>query len=629
MQTKDKKGARNIRDFLDELKSLGRVAKWAFKMADSPEVRPWAYKKYGFMLALIFFGLLQPAITSRVFSGVIERDVRTIAIAIGGITILFLLQRLFIFLTWRAHEYMYGPTLRNINGRITAMLFEKSPHQHKELKGLNHESIAKGKNRLFDLYINDIPEATEVIALIFISFGFLWFLLPSAGMMMTIFLLLYLVWTLYVNYRVSVECPEVEEEFSAFERYLASRWRFAERVIVSAKEDDELEELDKRWEAIISKDKKFWLWHLRQTTVRDTLGVFIVIAVFALGAKMVYDGEWASVGTLYPLFSWISVIKDNIYRIGHIQRNVSRYVPSVELMMKTLETKPAVIDKPGAIEFKPAGPVELKFSNLSYSYASASLTPKTNGAEMAPASGEINGKRREPVIKGVSFSVMPGEKVALIGPSGAGKSTLHYLALRFMDPDEGAILANGTDIREIAQKSWRKTVAYIPQKAQIFDGTVRDNLVYALRNEERKEWTDDKLIKLMSVLAIDFGKRPAGENPLDIVVGREGVQLSGGQSQRLAIGSAVIRKPKLLLVDEATSHLDSTTEKAVLDGLNELLSGTSVLIIAHRLSTVRSSDKIIVLSDGKVEASASTFEKLGAVSETFRRLANDQNLEIS
>jgi ABC-type multidrug transport system fused ATPase/permease subunit len=238
-----------------------------------------------------------------------------------------------------------------------------------------------------------------------------------------------------------------------------------------------------------------------------------------------------------------------------------------------------------------------------------------------------SGEKSE-TLSGVTFTIGKGQRVALVGPSGAGKSTLQYLALRFMDPNSGVICANGTDIKDLTLRSWRRAVAYIPQRSQIFDGTVRENLLYALSREERKSWGDERLQKLMSVLAIDFGRRPVGENPLDVIVGREGVQLSGGQAQRLAIGAAVIKSPRLMLIDEATSALDSTTEKAVLDGLNELVSGISTLVIAHRLSTVRSADKVVVIVDGSVEASGASFAELHETSPTFRQLAKDQNLAI-
>lgn len=596
------------RDFIRELKGIGTVARWSFKMADSPESRKYFYQKYAAILSLVVLSLLPPLAINYIFAGIINKNANEVILAISSLAILLVLVRVAIYAVWRSHEHLFGPALQSIHRHITERFLEKSPHQHKEIKGLNHESVAKGKNRLFDLYIEHLPEATEVIALILVSYIFLWIILPVAGAIMTILILVYASWSLYLNYRVAKVCPAIEEEFTAFERHMASRWKFAERVIVSAKEQEELEELDERWRAIISKDKAFWLWHLKQTTVRDFVSVIVELAIIVYGASLVLNGAWQSVGLLYPLYSWTNVIVSNIWRVGQIQRTITGYLPTLQVMMETLEIKPDVVDSPTATEFKSDNSLQLEFENVSYSYTS---TDQERGT-----------------IHNVSFTVKAGEKVALVGPSGGGKSTLQYLTLRFMNPLSGNIRANGKDIKEITLYSWRKAVAYIPQKPQIFDGTVRDNLLYALSADERKQWTDERLKKLMDTLAIDFGHRPKGENPLDIVVGREGVQLSGGQSQRLAIGSAVIKKPSLILIDEATSHLDSTTEKAVLEGLNELVSGISTLVIAHRLSTVQSADKIVVLVDGSIEASANSFRELYEKSPTFKRLAKDQNLAI-
>lgn len=596
------------RDFIRELKGIGTVAKWAFKMADAPEARKWLYLRYGGLIALVIVSLIQPAVISYIFAGVVGKNLGEVEKAILILAALVTAERMTVYFIWLAHENLFGPALQKIHRHITEKFLEKSPHQHKNLKGLNHESMAKGKNRLFDLYVEHLPEATEVVALVVTAYIFLWFISPVAGTIMTVLMVFYLSWSLYLNYKVAKVCPIIEEEFTAFERYLASRWKFAERVIVSAKEQDELQELDSRWAKVIEKDRGFWLWHLRQTTGRDFVNVVIELAIIAYGAKLVLNGQWLSVGLLYPLYSWTSVITSNIRRIGQLQRNIIGYLPTLKVMMNTLEVPPDVIDKPHAIPLESNGHLELTFANVSYHYGTAN---DTGG-----------------LIRNVSFTVPAGKRVALVGPTGAGKSTLQYLILRFMDPVSGSILANGKDIRTLTLHSWRKAIAYIPQKPQIFDGTVRDNLLYALSATEQTNWTDDRLRQLMTSLAINFGRRSANENPLDIIVGREGVQLSGGQAQRLAIGAAVIKKPQLMLIDEATSQLDSTTEKALLEGLGELVSGISTLVIAHRLSTVQSANQIIVLVDGSVEASANSFRELHQCSPTFRRLAEDQNLAI-
>jgi ABC-type multidrug transport system fused ATPase/permease subunit len=210
--------------------------------------------------------------------------------------------------------------------------------------------------------------------------------------------------------------------------------------------------------------------------------------------------------------------------------------------------------------------------------------------------------------------------------------------LRFDDPTSGSISVDGVDLRQIKLASWRQEIGYIPQQAQVFDGTIRYNLTYGLSDEARSKVSDDDLWQLMRLLQIDFGDRLT--NGLDTVVGKGGLKLSGGQAQRLMIGAAVIKKPSLLVVDEATSSLDSTTERKVQEGLTQILAqtSTSALIVAHRLSTVRDlCTKFIVLKsatevsngDSQVEAIASSFEELYSCSPTFRSLADDQGIKLA
>ena len=210
------------------------------------------------------------------------------------------------------------------------------------------------------------------------------------------------------------------------------------------------------------------------------------------------------------------------------------------------------------------------------------------------------------------------------------------LLLRYADPDAGCIHVNGYKLNEVNLESWMRLVGYIPQHPQVFDGTIRYNLTYGLTEQERQKITDDELWRIMKLLQIDFGARLT--DGLDTLVGRNGIKLSGGQAQRLMIGAAAIKRPLFMVIDEATSSLDSTTEKLVHDGLVQVLSGNvSALVIAHRLSTVRDlCDKFVVLrestcltgNDSQVEATASTFEELYRISPTFRRLADDQGINI-
>jgi subfamily B ATP-binding cassette protein MsbA len=217
-----------------------------------------------------------------------------------------------------------------------------------------------------------------------------------------------------------------------------------------------------------------------------------------------------------------------------------------------------------------------------------------------------------PVLHDISLEIRHGEKVALVGPSGAGKSTLADLVMRFYDPGEGVITLDGQDIRNFKQRGYRRLFGVVPQEDMLFNTTVRDNIFYG-----RPLGEDDLVGAARIANAYEFIQAlPEG---FDSLIGDRGVRLSGGQRQRVAIARAVIGKPDILIMDEATSSLDSEAEQAVQAAIDRVVTGRTALIIAHRLSTILSADKIVVLNEGRIEAVGKHHDLLES-SPTYQRL---------
>ncbi len=242
---------------------------------------------------------------------------------------------------------------------------------------------------------------------------------------------------------------------------------------------------------------------------------------------------------------------------------------------------------------------------------SISLAPKTDDLklkgriEFRAISFHYASRPDMPVLRHVSFTAEPGQRIALVGPSGAGKSTVAALVLRFYDPVSGSLLIDGRVASEYPLTALRDRMAIVPQEVLLFGGTIRENIAYGKPTASQNE-IDDAARKAN---AHDFiASFPEG---YDTVVGERGVQLSGGQRQRIAIARAVLKDPAILILDEATSALDSESERLVQEALEELMKGRTSLVIAHRLSTIRNADKILVLDKGSIVESG-THEELNA-----------------
>ncbi len=246
------------------------------------------------------------------------------------------------------------------------------------------------------------------------------------------------------------------------------------------------------------------------------------------------------------------------------------------------------------------------------------------------------GYNGQAILRDVSFSVSPGERVALIGDSGAGKSTLGKLLKCARDPDVGAILLDGVPLTAYNRQSVLRYVGSIEQRPELFRGTVRENILLATHPEDMVGITDADIWQLLDTISPQL-REVFGEEGLDRKVGKQGLTLSGGQAQRLCIARALIKRPHFLIVDEATSSLDSVSQRQVQEGIEVALgSKMSALVIAHRLSTLRRCTKFVVLrtlasckrEESQIEAISASMEELHFTSPTFRRFAQEEGISF-
>ncbi|MBY3062591.1 ABC transporter ATP-binding protein [Rhizobium laguerreae] len=335
----------------------------------------------------------------------------------------------------------------------------------------------------------------------------------------------------------------------------------------------------------------------RTSPLTESFAGFAVASVLAYAA---YRSIYFNVppGAFFSFVTALLLAYDPARRLARLQVQMERAVVNARMIYELLDMEPRQRDLPDARPLT-VTQARIEFRNVSFAYGN------------------------ESVLSGVSFTAEGGATTALVGPSGAGKSTVISLIPRFYDPREGEILIDGQDIAHITKKSLRQQLAYVSQQPYLFEGTIRDNIRYG-----RPEATDAEVEEAARLAyAHDFiSAQPQGyETP----VGENGVTLSGGQRQRLSIARALVRNAPILLLDEATSALDTESEAAVQKALDEAMSGRTVVVIAHRLSTVVRADKIVVMQQGRV-VEEGNHETLAKVSDgLYARLNNLQRPSAS
>jgi ATP-binding cassette subfamily B protein len=298
------------------------------------------------------------------------------------------------------------------------------------------------------------------------------------------------------------------------------------------------------------------------------IGVCVSIIMF-MAANKVASGDM-TIGDLAMINAFMLQVFIPLNALGFIYREIRRMLTDVEEMFKLLEIEPKIQDSANAKSYKPAIDA-IEFSHVNFGYS-----------------------QERQILNDVSFSVGAGEKVAIVGPSGSGKSTLAKLLFRFYEADSGDILVNSQSIKDFSLASWRQALGVVPQDTVLFNSSIGENISYG--NPQASGADVDAVIN-MAHLAEFIEALPKG---LDTLVGERGLKVSGGEKQRIAIARMLLKKPSILIFDEATSSLDSAGEQAIIEALDEVAKDHTTIVIAHRLSTIVDADKIIVLRAGRV-----------------------------
>lgn len=475
--------------------------------------------------------------------------------------------------------------------------------------------MSKGEAAISGVVDVAIYDVIPVLLSIILPIGFLLIRIPLVGVAVALACVGFTIYTIKYNLMFVPKLRVLDTLGNQAAKKQGEMVANVDVICANAQEERARQEIDEENVRQSNSGRPVWLSYAGWSQTGQWFISLAQVACASLCGYLVYQGK-ITAGDFVAALMWIGSALGVLTNIGHIQRSLAKSLPPLIKYLRFLDYEPDIVSPAKPVPIAPLrGQIEFRKVNFSY-------RPRTTEDDLDGEGDEEKNEPTEiPALKEVSFVLKEGRRYAFVGKSGAGKSTLVGLMLRAYDPQEGHVLVDGVDIRMLDFRELRRNIGLVPQEVALFDGTVKYNITFGLNGSADKvtEAELEQVAKLSRVS--EFSGRL--EQGFETIIGERGLKLSGGQRQRIGIARALIKNPRILIFDEATSSLDTENEAKIRESIREASVGKTTIIIAHRLATVRDADEILVFDDGCLVGQGSHAELL-ATNDFYRRLVQNQ-----
>ncbi|MBT4732897.1 ABC transporter ATP-binding protein [Candidatus Woesearchaeota archaeon] len=580
------------------------------------------YKPFKKVVAVVFFFmicsqvlvLVSPYIYGKIIDGIISGAEMKKIVALALVTLaVYILNSIIGYFQGRCEiKHLDFDVQQHVSKKTLEKIFSFSVGQHNnQNSGVKQSVINKGEHSLTTFAYTVLYDVFPIFIGIVVTISALFYLSLVLGAVTLIGVGCFVGISIYLNRNIKDELKNIEDMSHDNEKVRSEILRNLELVQINAQEKKVTNEYDKGLKKIASFGKKMWTRFMLFVCLRNLIIGITRFLVIVIGAYYVYEGVYTA-GYLVVFLSWSSNAFGKLNSIGQLHRRCMELYISIKkyFVMLDIESEVKVMQNPVRVDNLNG---RIEFKNVSFKYPVRSYLEDD---EVKPLS-----QNDHEALSDISFTIQSGQRVAFVGQSGAGKSTLTHLILRSYDPDDGQIVIDENDLRILDLKHYRESIGLVEQSVALFDETLRYNIVFGL-NGRGIDVTNDELSEVASMSCIDkFYDRL--EYGFDTVIGEKGVKLSGGERQRVGIARALIKTPKILIFDEATSSLDTENEALIKESIENASKGRTTIIIAHRLSTIKDVDKIFVMEKGKIVGKGKHKELLGTC-EVYKNLVSNQ-----